>query len=337
MARHLTPGEPVAHDKQLVVVRPLRLEMPGALWHVTSRGNERRSIFRDDDDRRLFQRLLAAGVRRFRWRLHAYVLMGNHYHLLLETPEPNLSCGMHWINSTYAQKFNSRHERVGHLVQGRFKAILVEKERHLLELVRYVVLNPVRAGLARSAGDWRWSNYRATAGLAPNPRWLEVDWTRSQFGSDLQARHAYQEFVSAGVGLPEPWKRVVGQLFLGSDAFRRRIRAIQTATPRRAGVPLDQHRAMRPALSEIVRVSASVLGVDPGELRERRRSAYRLVVAYLARRDALVRLVDLGSLLGVSVTSAHEIVASARRLSRLEPEFRRLLRRVRSEIRKIEA
>ena len=319
------------------MVRPLRLELAGALWHVTSRGNERRAMFRDDDDRMLFQRLLAVGVRRYGWRLHAYVLMGNHYHLLLETPEPNLSPGMHWINSTYAQKFNLRHERVGHLMQGRFKAILVEKERHLLELVRYVVLNPVRAGLAREAGQWRWSNYRATAGLSPSPRWLEVEWTRSQFGRDPQARRAYQEFVAAGVGLAEPWKRVVGQLFLGSDAFRRRIRHFQARAHPSAGVPLDQHRAVRPSLFEIVRASANVLGVDPEQIRERRRSPFRLVVAYLGRRDALVKLADLGSMLGVSITSAHEIAASARRLSRLEPGFRSLLRRVRSEIRKIEA
>ena len=164
------------------MARPLRLEHAGALWHITSRGNERRAIFRDDDDRRLFLNVLAGAIRRFRWRLHAYVLMGNHYHLLVETPEPNLSRGMHRVNAVYTQRFNQRHERVGHLLQGRFKAILVEKERHLLELVRYVVLNPVRAGLVGNPGEWRWSNYRSTAGLVSPPRWLDVEWTVAQFG-----------------------------------------------------------------------------------------------------------------------------------------------------------
>jgi hypothetical protein len=260
--------------------------------------------------------------------------MGNHYHLLLETPEPNLSRGMHRINAVYARRFNVRHERVGHLLQGRFKAILVEKERHLVELVRYVVLNPVRAGLVREAGEWRWSNYRSTAGLAPCPRWLETEWTIAQFGRGTDARRAYREFVGAGVGLDRPWRRVVGQLFLGSDGFRRRMREIHAAASASPEIPLTQRQAIRPVLSEVVRASASVLGVDPGEIRERRRTPFRLVVAYLGRRDALAKLADLGSTLGVSITSAHEIAASARRLRLLEPEFRRLLRRVRSEIRK---
>ncbi len=291
-------------------------------------------MFRDDEDRDLFLRVLAGAIRRFHWRLHAYVLMGNHYHLLLETPEPNLSRGMHRINAVYTQRFNKRHERVGHLVQGRFKAILVEKERHLMELVRYVVLNPVRAGLVRKAGDWRWSNYRSTAGLAPCPRWLDAEWTIAQFGKGPDSRQAYQEFVRAGVGLDKPWKRVVGQLFLGSDDFRSRIREAQAATGVSLEVPLSQRQAVRPALSEVILASARVLGVDPSEIRERKRTPLRLVVAYVCRREALARLADIGSILGVSITSAHEIDASARRLRQLEPEFRALLRRVRLEIRK---
>jgi hypothetical protein len=264
--------------------------------------------------------------------------MGNHYHLLLETPKPNLSRGMHRINSIYSQKFNLRHERVGHLLQGRFKAILVEKERHLLELVRYVVLNPVRAGLTGHAGGWRWSNYLATAGLAPVPAWLETQWTVAQFGNGPDARLAYREFVAAGcAGVDRPWKRVAGQLFLGSDDFRKRMRSTLDAAGARRGVPLDQQRVFRPALSEVVRASAEVLGVDPSQVRERQRTPLRLLVAYIGRRDAMAKLSDLGLTLGVSIASAHEIAASARRLSVLEPEFRGLLRRVRSRIRKIEA
>src|SRR6266542_306538 len=159
------------------MARPLRLEHPGAVWHVTSRGNERREIFCDDHDRPDFLRQLAGVVTEFTWRLHAYVLMGNHYHLLFETPVPNLSQGIRQLNGIYTQRFNRRHARVGHLLQGRFKSILVEKERHLLELVRYIVLNPVRAGVTRTAAEWRWSNYRATAGLTSPPQWLDVNWT----------------------------------------------------------------------------------------------------------------------------------------------------------------
>lgn len=319
------------------MARPLRLEHAGALWHVTSRGNERKSIFRDDDDRGVFLRVLAGAIRLYGWRLHAYVLMGNHYHLLVETPEPNLSVGMHRLNAVYSQRFNRRHDRVGHLLQGRFKGILVEKERHLLELVRYVVLNPVRAGLVRTAAEWRWSNFRATAGLAPRPAWLETDWTISQFGIGAGARQAYLEFVGAGVaGLDRPWKRIAGQLFLGSDGFRRRMGEMLAAATVSEEVPLGQRRAVRPDLADVVRASAKVLGADPSQVVERRRTPLRLLVAYVGRRDSMARLAELGSTLGVSISSAHEICASARRLRLQEPEFRSLLRRVRAEIRKIE-
>ena len=194
--------------------------------------------------------------------------MGNHYHLLVETPEPNLSRGMHRVNAVYTQRFNQRHQRVGHLLQGRFKAILVEKERHLLELVRYVVLNPVRAGLVGNPGEWRWSNYRSTAGLVSPPRWLDVEWTVAQFGVGPEARRSYEEFVAAGVAHVEaPWKRVAGQLFLGSEDFRRRMRERTAASSVSGEVPLDQRRAIRPTLTEIVRASAMVLGVDPRGVR----------------------------------------------------------------------
>lgn len=319
------------------MARPLRLEHAGALWHVTCRGNERRTIFRDDRDRRLFLALLAEVVELFAWRLHAYVLMGNHYHLLLETPEANLSRGMHRINAIYSQRFNRRHDRVGHLLQGRFGAILIEKERHLLELVRYVVLNPVRAGLVHDPDEWPWSNYLATAGLGQAPTWLDTEWTISQFGVGAGARCAYREFVSSGTGrLDRPWKNVAGQLFLGSADFRKRMRTMLATPPMSSEAPLAQRRAMLPALSDVVRASATVLGVDASDVRRQRRTPLRLAVAYIARRDALARLSDLGATLHVSATSASEIAASARRLSRREPEFRALLRRIRSEIRRIQ-
>ena len=194
------------------MARPVRLEYPGALWHVTVRGNERRHVFRAESDRLFFLDLLGRTVGLFRWRLHAYVLMGNHYHLLVETPEPTLSRGMRELNGVYTQAFNRRHRRSGHLFQGRFKSILVEKQPHLLELARYVVLNPVRARLVRSAGAWRWSSYRATAGLAPAPRWLEVEGTLDLFGGNRSlARASYRKFVGEGRGTEyDPWEGVEG-------------------------------------------------------------------------------------------------------------------------------
>ncbi|MCH8154354.1 MAG: transposase [Proteobacteria bacterium] len=173
--------------------RPLRLQFPGAVTHVTSRGNAGQAIYLDDADRVRFLDLLGREIEQQRWRCHAYCLMDNHYHLLFETPEANLVAGMKRLNGAYAQTFDRRHGRVGHLLQGRYTAILVDRESHLLELCRYVVLNPVRAGLVERAAEWRWSSYQATAQARqnrarqnrapPTPAWLDVAWVLEQFGS----------------------------------------------------------------------------------------------------------------------------------------------------------
>ena len=168
------------------MARPLRIEYPGAVYHLTARGNARQPIFRDTADRHGFLRTLAHVVDRYSWRCHAYCLMTNHYHLLIETPQPTLARGMRQLNGVYTQAFNRRHGRSGHLFQGRYHAVVVEKEAHLLELCRYVVLNPVRVKSCRTAGAWRWSSYRATAGLTAAPGFLTVAWVLAQFG--LRAR-----------------------------------------------------------------------------------------------------------------------------------------------------
>jgi len=127
------------------MARPLRIEYPGAVYHVTSRGNEKKAVFKDEQDRENFLRTLQHVNKRYNWLCHAYCLMDNHYHLLIETPDGNLALGMRQLNGVYTQLFNNRRHRTGHLFQGRYKAILIQKDTHLLEVCRYVVLNPVRA------------------------------------------------------------------------------------------------------------------------------------------------------------------------------------------------
>ena len=206
------------------MARPLRLEFPGALYHVTARGDRREAIYFDDDDRQRWLELLGEVCERFNWVCHAWCQMTNHYHLLVEIPEGNLSAGMRQINGVYTQFINRRHERVGHVFQGRYKAILVEKESYLLELARYIVLNPVRAGIVGDVSEWDWSSFHATRGTSAAPAWLAKDWLLSQFAKDRhQAMERYQAFVIDGVGQPSPWDEVTAQVFLGSEAFVARV------------------------------------------------------------------------------------------------------------------
>ena len=144
---------------------PLRIEFSGALYHVTSRGDGQEDIYLDDIDRTIIVDIFKEVCKRFNRVVHAYCLMMNHYHILIETPDSNLAKGMRQLNGVYTQRFNRKHRRVGHVFQGRYKAVLVQKEAYLLELVRYIVLNPVRAHMVKAAKDWPWSSYRATADL----------------------------------------------------------------------------------------------------------------------------------------------------------------------------
>ncbi|MBU0593869.1 MAG: transposase [Gammaproteobacteria bacterium] len=161
------------------MARPLHIELSGGLYHVTSRGDRREDICFSETDREAWLALFAQVCARFNWICHAYCLMTNHYHLVLETPEGNLAKGMRQLNGVYTQFVNRVHGRVGHVFQGRHKAILVEKDSYLLDLSRYVVLNPVRAGMVNDVGDWQWSSFPAMIGVVPNPDWLQTASIRS--------------------------------------------------------------------------------------------------------------------------------------------------------------
>jgi REP element-mobilizing transposase RayT len=182
-----------------------RPPIPGGIFHITARGNRLQPIFLSDRDRVHFLVLLATLVAARGWKLHAYCLMTNHYHLLVETPNGDLSAGLQWLNGRYAQWFNYVYGFSGHLFQGRFHSVLVESQHHLLELSRYIVLNPVRAGMCQRAQDWPWSSFRACVHSAPKPSFLELEWLVLQFGSDLEvARRRYAAFVEAEQRRPRP-------------------------------------------------------------------------------------------------------------------------------------
>jgi putative transposase len=234
------------------MARPLRIEFDGALYHVTSRGNARADIFDDDMDRDAFLATLWKVVQRAHWLCHAYCLMNNHYHLVLETPEGNLAQGMRQLNGVYTQAYNRRHRRVGHVLQGRYKAVLIQRDSHLLEVCRYVVLNPVRANAVRHAGQWRWSSYRATAGMAEGPPWLTVDWVWSQFAKERAAatRH-YRRFVREGVGSPSIWNEVQAQALLGEPDFVEQLRGYLRRAEAVKEIPRRQRYVGRPPLHRL--------------------------------------------------------------------------------------
>ena len=232
--------------------RPLRIEYSGAVYHVTSRGNARNKIFSDDEDREMFISILDLVVKRYNWLCHAYCLMTNHYHLMIETPDANLSIGMRQLNGVYTQKYNRRHGSPGHIFQGRFKAILVQKETHLLELCRYVVLNPVRARMVEKPDAWSWSSYQATAGLRKEPAYLTTDWLLGMFNSKKsRAQRQYREFVREGMSQKSPWNDLQGQVLLGEEGFIEKFRDLLEDRKLVKEIPRPQRYASRPSLKKI--------------------------------------------------------------------------------------
>jgi putative transposase len=325
------------------MARPIRMERPGAWYHVTARGNERRPIYRDATDRRHFCQLLADAVEVFGWKLHAYVLMDNHFHLLVETPEPNLGRGMQWLNVSYSVWFNRRHGRSGHLFQGRYKAVIVDPLGWGLELSRYVHLNPVRIGrqgLDKRArqrdragvGDkpdmtlvrertvalrrYAWSSYRAYLGLAKAPAWLTRERILELGGGrkGQRTREAYREYVESAVrqGLAEsPWEKLTAQTVLGGVEFARQIGASLRGDTREQ----SRWRELRgrPQISEIIKVVEKAKRERWESFRDRYGDWGRDLALYLGKKDFGIKLRELGEAAGgmdyMSVSAAVQRLA----------------------------
>jgi putative transposase len=286
------------------MARPLRIEYPGAVYHITSSGNEKKPIFKDDHDRLNILNTLQHVNKRYNWICHAYCLMTNHYHLLIETPDGNLALGMRQLNGVYTQLFNKWHGRTGHLLQGRYKSILIQKDSHLLEVCRYVVLNPIRAKMVEKLEEYPWSSYLATAGRAKPHPCLTKDWVLGQFGRiQARAEKEYRQFISWGINEPTIWTEVRGQSLLGEEDF---VDKMSDHLKRHKDVPeitRSQRYANRPSLENIF--TEKILG----SILKRNKAIVRAVEEYGYRQR------EIADHLGMYFTSISRIVNEKKQMT----------------------
>jgi putative transposase len=288
--------------------RPLRIEYPGAVYHVTARANGRQKLFTCAEDGNYFIKLLAREIAQQRWFCYAYCLLGDHYHLVIETPEANLGRGIGRLNMAYSQWFGRRHDQSGHLFSGRYKAIIFQKKHHLLPVCRHVVLNPLRLQAINQTDQWKWSSYRSTAFIEPVPSWLASDRLLAQFGSNIRdPGNSWCKYVAEGIGGPSPWDNLRGGHYLGDEQF------LQGIANRIATLPLDQVSSRvsdpaRPTLEKVIEKVAITAGVSQSLLFNRKVApeAFRVTV-YLLRRVSNLPLREVANLAGVSQSRVSQI------------------------------
>jgi len=262
--------------KQNYMSRPLRIEYPGAFYHVINRGNAGDDIFKSKRDKEKFLEYLEKAVERFSIIIHTYCLMDNHYHLLIETPEPNLSVAVQWINVSYAVYFNRKRQRSGHLFQGRFKAIIIDADEYLMPLSRYIHLNPIRVKIAETPADYPWSSYCAFIGKETIPNWLETKWLLSQFGRKkkdaLRNYKSYVDEVEAD-SLENPHKDVVGGLILGDTGFVNWVKEeFLSIRDDEEEIPQLRKLKPKPSLETIVRAVCDEMGCGEKQILEKGRN-----------------------------------------------------------------
>jgi len=287
------------------MARQVRLEVPDGSYHVWNRGVNRADIVFDDRDRQFFVALLPEVIRRFGWILHQFTVMTNHFHIVLTTPDPTPSRGMKWLEQKFAEHINRRYDRCGPLFQGRFKSQLVEKGSYLLELLRYVALNPVRANMVERPEEYRWSSYRWLAGFEEAPAWFQPGPMLDAFGSDRPSQlREFRKFVEADVGITTlPWRGAVRQILIGSEQWIESLRGLVESKPRSTDHPMVQRYAARPKPSRIAEVVAEVFETTAAEIRNRHGTLERKIVAWLACYEGQARLGAIGTVLRLRSTS----------------------------------
>lgn len=308
------------------MARALRIKFPGAFYHVTSRGNERKDVFKSKRDREKFLEYLESSNERYNAVIHAFCLMDNHYHLLLETPSGNLPQVMRHINGAYTTYFNFKRARRGHLFQGRYKAILVEKDEYAKELSRYIHLNPVRAKLSEKPEDYFWSSYNFYIGRVKAPQWLHLDFILGYFGGKtVAAQKGYQAFVLALLDqeYESPLKEVVNSVMLGNQDFIQFIKEnFVSGQKQDKEIPALKQLAIQSSMEAVFDAVDSVLLKD--------RAFARNLKIYLCHRYTGEKLKSIGKHFGLSESA----VSHASKRAKVQVENEKKLKKVISGIEK---
>lgn len=316
------------------MARAWRVEYEGAFYHVLSRGNERRDIFRDDADRTIFLNTVAEAAERFSLDVFAYVLMGNHYHLLLRTRRANLSKAMQWLGVSYTTRFNRRHSRSGHLFQGRFKSMLVQNDAYLLQLSLYIHRNPLRAGLVERLVDYRWSSYRAYAYGKQPPPWLNVELILSRAANTGDRNKAYRQSVQRyATEEGQIWENLRHGFLLGSQRFVENIKERYLPDVAHKEVPQQKRVAKDVDVKTVLTQAAAILDCDPAEFQSGvrvppHRSQKRDLLLYLIRQLGILTDPQIGEMfgLGYSAVSRRASIVKSRLLedSALQQSYSKL-------------
>lgn len=310
------------------MARPLRINYPGAFYHVTSRGNEQREVFKGQRDREKFLSYLESAFERYGAVIHCWCLMGNHYHLLLETPGGNLPQIMRHLNGAYTTYFNVKRRRSGHLFQGRYKAFLVEADAYALELSRYIHLNPVRAGLAARPEDYPWSSYRNYIGRAVTPAWLKTGQILGCVAANAEgAPSRYREFVEDRLGkeYESPLQGAVAGTILGRLAFIDKVKHNHVHSRALANdVPALRQLTARPTVEEILAAVGEEMGAREKEARR--------IGLHLCHILSGLSLRQLGEIFGMGETALCEASRRMRRRIAANPELAKTVARVRGRV-----
>lgn len=299
------------------MARQLRIEYEGAFYHVTSRGNQREKIFWDDKDREEFKKILKRTKERYGYLLHAYVLMDNHYHLLIETPHANIKQVMQNINTSYTVYINRRHERFGHLLQGRYKAFIVDKENYLLELGRYIHLNPVRAKIVKRAEDYKWSSYREYLQGGWKRTITETDDTLYSFSKKRAiAVKKYQEFMSEEVSEVSPLKGSVGSV-LGDETFRGKVIRHLKGIPDKTEIPEVKEMKNKHRIKDVIKAVSRYYGAREEELLKRKKATerQRKIAIYLCKILSGKKNIEVGRIFGITLQAVTNAVRNIERMS----------------------